>query len=375
MNKKLEELLYDALLPEEEPDPKLNRQIFEKRFKEASAMRQYQIKKMAAAVAVCVLAVGSITAYAAYHFLTPSQIAAEVADNHALAKAFESEDAVLVNETQTSGNYEITLLGLVSGSDLALCVDGDEAEGLKDSRTYAAVAVKRTDGMIKQEERKCVSPLLNGVEWMVANNGTMDVGLHWFEKEGVIYELLECDNLEMFAGRGVQVGVVDEFCDETEAFFLDKQTGAYKKKADYTGTNALFDLPLDKAKADEQAADAYIEKLKNPPEEELDEEEMVDDADYEKYVSDFQAAEDEAAFLKETAILKSSEVLKVDKDGMVEFGNDEGVSGTVDVSEFEQGVPTSGAITGGTLEDTEIHMFTVNADGTVTYEVYVPKVK
>lgn len=375
MNKKLEELLYDALLPEDEPDPKLNRQILEKRFKEASAMKQYQIKKMAAAVAVCVLAVGSITAYAAYHFLTPSQIAAEVADNHALAKAFESEDAVLVNETQTSGNYEITLLGLVSGSDLALCVDGDEAEGLKDGRTYAAVAVKRTDGMIKQEERKCISPLLNGVEWMVANNGTMDVGLHWFEKEGVIYELLECDNLEMFAGRGVQVGVVDEFCDETEAFFLDRKTGAYKKKEDYTGTNALFDLPLDKAKADEQAADAYIEKLKNPPEEELDEEEMVGDADYEKYVSDFQAAEDEAAFLKETAILKSSEVLKVDKDGMVEFGNDEGVSGTVDVSEFEQGVPTSGAITGGTLEDTEIHMFTVNADGTVTYEVYAPKVK
>lgn len=338
-------------------------------------MKHYHVKKLAAAAAVCVLAVGSMTAYAAYRYLSPSQIAKEVADNNALAKAFESKDAVLVNETQTSGDYEVTLLGLVSGADLALCVGGDEAKELEGSRTYAAVAVNRIDGVIAEDERKCVSPLINGVDWMIANNGTMDVALHWFTRDGVIYELLECDNLEIFAGRGVQVGVVDEFCDETEAFAMNKETGAYSKKEGYEGTNALFDLPLDKAKADEKAADDYIEKLKNPPADEDDGEEVPGDPDYEKYIHDFQAAEDEAVFLKERAVLKSSEVLKADKDGMVEFGQEDGTSGTINVSDFEKGVPTSGVITGGTLEDTVIHMFTVNGDGTVTYEAYTPKTK
>lgn len=376
MNKKLEDLLYDALLPEYEPAPELNRRILENRSKEASAMRHYHFKKTAAAVAVCVLAVGSITAYAAYRYLSPSQVAEEIADNNALSKAFESREAVLVNETQTSGDYEITLLGLVSGTDLAPCVDEESTGKIEDSRTYAAVAIGRTDGRkMTDDERKCVSPLLNGVDWMVANNGTMDTALYWFIKDGVMYAVMDCDNLEVFADRGVQLGVVDEFGNETEAFSMDEATGAYGKKEGYTGTNALFTLPLDKSKADEKAADAYIEKLKNPSGNESDEEEVTGDPDYEKYISDFEAAEDEAAFLKETAVLLRKEVLKIDRDGMVEFGNDGETSGTIDVSGYKKGVPTSGVITGSTLDDTVIHMFTVNGDGTATHETYAPAVK
>lgn len=214
-----------------------------------------------------------------------------------------------------------------------------------------------------------------GVEWMVANNGTMDVSLCWFVKDGVIYELLDCDNLEMFAGRGVQIGVVDEFCDETEAFSMDKGTGKYSKKSGYTGTNALFDLPLDEKKADEKAAEAYIEKLKNPPADADDGEEIPGNPDYEKYVSDFEAAKDEAAFLKETAVLISREILKIDKDGMVQFGKEDSANGTMYVAEFEKGVPTAGVITGENLDNAVIHMFTVNGDGTATYEAYAPAVK
>ncbi len=378
MNKKLEDLLYDALLPTDEPDMELNRRILQKQFKEASVMKHYHFKKIAAAAAVCVLTVGSITAYAAYKFLSPSQIAGEVSNNHALAKAFEGKDAVLVNETQESSDYEITLLGLVSGTELSPYVDESETGKIKDSRTYAAVAVNRTDGKpVQDDERKCLSPLLNGVEWMVANNGTMDVGLQWFVQDGVIYELLECDDLEAFAGRGVQLGVVDEFCDETEAFTMDKSTGDYSRNTDYTGTNALFDLPLDQSKADEAAADAYIEKLKASLENDDDEgeEDISEDEDVKKYLADLEAAEDEAAFLKKNASLISSEILKQDKDGMVEFGKEGDTQGTLNVSDFEKGVSKSGVITGGTMEDLVIHMFTVNEDGTVTYKAYAPSAK
>lgn len=140
---------------------------------------------------------------------------------------------------------------------------------------------------------------------MTANNGTMDAGLHWFVKDGVVYELLECDNLEIFAGRGVQVGVVDSFGNESSTFTMDAQTGVYKKTEGYEGTCALFDLPLDTAKADEAAADAYIEKLISP-----DENEKADDAEktpeelaFDKYMEEFEAAEDEMAFLNEHAVL------------------------------------------------------------------------
>lgn len=376
MNNKLEELLYDALVPANEPDPGLNRRILESRSKEVSAMRKYHFKKMAAAAAVCVLAVGSITAYAAYQYLSPAQVAKEVSNNNALAKAFESKDAVLVNETQTSGDYRITLLGLVSGTDLSPYIDEESMGELEESRTYAAVAIGRADGgKITEDERKCVSPLLTGVDWMVANNGTMDVGLCWFIKDGVIYAIMDCDNLEMFAARGVQVGVVDEFGDESEAFFMDEKTGVYSKKPDYKGTNALFSLPLDQAKADDKAADEYIEKLKKPSDDEEDENELPGDADYEKYVRDFEAAEDEAAFLKETAVLISRKVLKIDKEGMVEFGKEGETQGTMNLTGYKEGVPTSGLITGSTLDDTVIHMFTVNGDGTATYETYAPAVQ
>lgn len=71
-------------------------------------------RKLIAASACAILLLGGSSAYAAYHFLSPSQIADEVADNGALSRAFAGEDAVSVNETQQSNGYDITLLGLVS---------------------------------------------------------------------------------------------------------------------------------------------------------------------------------------------------------------------------------------------------------------------
>ena len=71
----------------------------------------------------------------------------------------------------------------------------------------------------------CIAPLIGGVDVRKLNAATMNEGLTWFEKDGVIYELIECDNLEIFAGYGVQLGVVDEFGDETTAFQMDAESG------------------------------------------------------------------------------------------------------------------------------------------------------
>lgn len=218
-------------------------------------------RKLIAASACAILLLGGSSAYAAYHFLSPSQIADEVADNGALSRAFAGEDAVSVNETQQSNGYDITLLGLVSGEKLELCVPQETRENVSKSHTYAAVAIAKSDGTDMEYRNFFVAPLINGVSVLDANAATMDETLTWFCKDGVLYELIECDDLEIFADRGVQLGIVDSFGSETAAFRMDNESGSYRKVEDYAGTIALFTLPLDTTKADSAAAEEYLKKL------------------------------------------------------------------------------------------------------------------
>ena len=178
-----------------------------------------------------------------------------------MSRAFAGEDAVSVNETQQSNGYDITLLGLVSGEKLELCVPQETRENVSKSHTYAAIAIAKSDGTDMEDRNFFVAPLINGVSFLDANAATMDETLTWFCKDGVLYELIECDDLEIFADRGVQLGIVDSFGSETAAFRMDNESGSYRKVEDYAGTIALFTLPLDTTKADPAAAEEYLKKL------------------------------------------------------------------------------------------------------------------
>ena len=219
-------------------------------------------RKIAAAAACAILLLGSSTAYAAYRYLNPSQIADEVSGNGALSKAFAGEDAIAVNETQSSNGYDITLLGLVSGEKLELYVPDETKKEVGEMHTYAAVAISKTDGTKMDNRNFCVSPLICGEKFSDVNASSLDVGLTWFEKDGVIYELIECDNLDIFADRGVYLSVVDQFGNEAAAFQMDEATGTYHKVEDYAGTSALFALPLEEEKADTAAAEEYLSSLR-----------------------------------------------------------------------------------------------------------------
>lgn len=56
----------------------------------------------------------SLTAYAATQLFSPKQVA-EHLGQQLLAKAFESRDAVEINQSVISGDYNVTLNGIVSG--------------------------------------------------------------------------------------------------------------------------------------------------------------------------------------------------------------------------------------------------------------------
>lgn len=272
MNDKLDEILYDALKENDTPSPMLNRQILSKAYLEEKQMKSIR-KNIAAAAAItlCVGLAGGGTAYAAYRYLTSSEIAETVSDNHNLADAFESEDAVLINEAQQSGNYVFNFLGLVSGSKLEPYISDDVDSRISQKKTYATVAISMKDGSDMPYKNFCVSPLIGEVPVDVANNGTMGTSLIWFEQDGIIYELVECDDLEIFADRGVWLSVVENFGDEVNAYVLNEQDGSYSKNEAFEGISALFKIPFDESKADKAAADEYIKNLENRTDAETEE--------------------------------------------------------------------------------------------------------
>ena len=60
-----------------------------------SRKRSYRSRRRVAAAAACtVILLGSGSAYAAYHYLSPSQIVDEISADSALSKAFEDKDAI-----------------------------------------------------------------------------------------------------------------------------------------------------------------------------------------------------------------------------------------------------------------------------------------
>lgn len=263
MGDKLDELLFDTLREEEEPAPMLNRRILAQASVEEKKMKQGRRNlAAAAAITLCIVAAGGGTVYGAYRYLTAGQVAKSVSENEKLAEAFESEDALQGGEVQESGAYTFRFLGLVSGTDLERIAVPVNQEELSDRKTYAAVAISRKDGSAMAEDSFCVSPLIGGVPFLVANNGTMGTTMTWFMQDGVLYELVECDDLEIFADRGVWLSVVETFGDESSAYTLNED-GTYTKNPEFEGVNALFRLPLDESKADRGAADRYLEELEN----------------------------------------------------------------------------------------------------------------
>lgn len=262
MNKPIDNLLFDSLMAKDEPAPELNRQIVRRWSKERREMNNNIRRRTVAVASICILLAGSVTAYAAYHFLNPGQIAERV-NNSALQRAFQSEGAIEINETQQNNGYSITLLGLVSGEDLEPCVPSEKRGAIERKKTYAAFAIEGENGSKIKGGNLCISALISGMDFSEFNNANMNGSLTWFEEDGVLYELYTCDNLEIFADRGVYLGVVDQFGDEARAFQMDSESEAYHRVETYDGTNALFKLPLNRSLGNQQAAEQYVKDIKN----------------------------------------------------------------------------------------------------------------
>ena len=72
--------------------------------------------------------------------------------------------------------------------------------------------------------------------------------------------MTEADSIEIFADRGVYLGIVDRApCGEM--FSYDEVSGEITAKDDYDVVNLLIDLELDPAKGDSVKAEEYLKSI------------------------------------------------------------------------------------------------------------------
>ncbi|MBQ3513514.1 MAG: hypothetical protein IJA32_06925 [Lachnospiraceae bacterium] len=391
---KWNQILKQALSPEEKPNEWLNQNIL-RRAKENEKMTK-RIKPRipaAAMVAALTLCLGSATAFAAWKYLTPDEVA-QVFEDQGLMKAFQSEDAITINESQTCGNMKITLLGMVSGKNLSQCmlqmdenvkIDGELQ--LAEDKTYIVTAIERVNSTEQTENWDeagamglTVSPLVKGLNPWEFNIYTMDGGCMTVVENGIEYRITKCDNIEMFADRGLYLSVTDG-APSADAYEYNEETGEITRKESYEGVNALFSLPIDVSKADPEAAEQYLKELKEKLEDgdedsqDLEEEGLAEELFEEMGSWTLEELNSHAEYMEDL-----TQILTPDEDGnitvksfeMKEDGMKVGEV-TISPSSYFEGKQAGDSVTTEIVGDGEtyyIENYTMNEDGTFTLRVY-----
>ncbi len=207
-------------------------------------------KYMKVAVIVACLFVGSGTLYAASRWLSAPE-ALEQMGEKTLAEKFAKKDAEVL--VQTDGKYRGIYLGEVSGK---LLLENDVKAS--EEKTYFVVAVKRTDKKkISLEEKIIISPFVKGYAPWAFNIYSMSGNEETQIIDGVLYHMVESENMEMFADKGVYLGIMDG-APSQEKYSFDEKSGEIKSVKDYEGMNMLFELPMDKTKANPEKAEECL---------------------------------------------------------------------------------------------------------------------
>lgn len=218
--------------------------------------------KWVAAIIIGLLLTG-ITAFASWQLLTPSKLVNEFDDLEKLAMAFESEDAIYINETIISDGYIFTLISIVTGeylTDFSVYIN-DVA--VQNDRTYAVLTIKQEDGTPMNESTSSFfsSPYVHGVHPFHLNIHILGGGHQEVIIDGILYRVIDMYNIEIFANHGVYIGINSGNLFSHSAFNFDETTGVISVNPDFNGSSVLFRLPLDPALADDVRAQAVFDDV------------------------------------------------------------------------------------------------------------------
>ncbi|MCM1325269.1 MAG: hypothetical protein NC094_01465 [Bacteroidales bacterium] len=402
MKNDLDELLRCVLAPKEEPGDILNRKIMEQ-VKEKENMKQKKYKKASAAViAAALVASGSITAFAAWQYLSAGDVADRLGEQE-VAKSFveqsvnsgentENTQSGIVAESQSCGGYKVSMLGLVSGEDLSEGARISNGE-IHSDRSYCVVMIEREDGRAinAEQEDYFASPLIEGLNPAFYNIVTMAGNYSEFVEGGVLYRLIECDNISYFADRKLYICVTDTAFYNNLCYHYNEEDGSISRNTEYEGLNALFDLKLDASLADPVKAQALIDeiddRLSGKNENEGDEIEMPRKTKEAMEWADKLTSENLAEYC--VRLEHTVRTVSMDKNGNYvippyhadkEETDTEGSSGVFsskyyNFENYTLGVPYIDGYSSSEngMEDLVITTFTLNEDGTMTHAAWVPK--
>ena len=259
-------LLKRAMQVTEQPDNRLVQKVKYELYREEPIMKKTTVarRSFSAVAALVAIMLTATTAFAAWYFLKPSEVADRF-ENPALSAAFESETAVNINQSVTSGDYRFTLLAAVAGKDLTDMPYYNSNE-IKNDRTYVVVAVENTDNTPMPSTQDSAyndiaffaSPLIGGIEPTMRNAANMNGGYTELTIDGILYRIVECDNVEVFADRDLYFAICTGVFFDPNAFVYNNSTGAITASENYNGSTAVFSLPLDKSLADPVRAAQYL---------------------------------------------------------------------------------------------------------------------
>ncbi|MDE7044133.1 MAG: hypothetical protein K2O97_03795 [Acetatifactor sp.] len=404
MKNELDEFLTRALTPREEPGDVLNRKILN-RVKERVYMKQKKYKRASVAViAAAFVAASSITAVAAWQYMSASQVADHTGDER-LAGYFADQmseqgvvtdppdaagqdgNADIVGESQSYGGYKVTVLGLLSGENMSEYRRQSNGN-VRSDRTYCVVAIERENGEAVDPEHEdfFVSPLIGGLEPGVYNAASLCGNYSEFIEDGVLYRLLECDNIECFADRELYLCVTDTSFYNTGLYHYDEGSGNISRNMEYDGLNALFELKMDVSLADPVKAQALIDEISEPAEnDEMGVRVPKEAEDAMEWAGSLTSENLERYCVR---LENTVQTVTVNEEGYYVIqpwlvneavSDTRGSEGEIFNSayytpeEYTQGVPFINGYSGASMEELVITTFTINEDGSMTFAAWVPR--
>lgn len=277
--KEMDLIMQKALASEIAPDKSINDKIireWEKKYlsnpagnpgfrKEVKFMGKRKIGSLAAAAALFILAVSS-TVFAAVKYLTEDEIVSELG-NDAAQDAFQGEESLELDETLEAGDYRFKLYGVTTKE--ALINSGFKEDMVREGGTYIVLSIEHLDGEPMPDTSSdaynnlhfFISPLIQGLEPWQYNMGSMGGAHSTIVRGGVLYRMIQCDDIALFADRQIYLCITDTDFYETEAYNYSESDGTITRNEAYEGMNLLMELPIDPKRADEKKAQEYLAKL------------------------------------------------------------------------------------------------------------------
>ena len=265
-DKKIEILLKNALSSNAMPDSDLLQDLRLKLASKENPNKKPGLRHTfrISFVTIMLFVILSGSAFAAWQYLSTEEVADKF-DFPLLAEAFTSDNAIIINETQQKNGFTVSLLGLISGNQLT-----NLDKTLDTLKTYAVVAIKMDsenfpalNDMAFNNYSFFISPLINGQKPWLYNIASMNGGYNEIVSDGILYHLIECDELEIFADRGLSLVVISSVFYDINAFDYDQTTGLVIPNENYNGLNLIFDLPISTERSDHEKAQIYLDNLWN----------------------------------------------------------------------------------------------------------------